>query len=152
VRVDSLAQLGVADLLHHEIASEPAGRLDDDRPHSVGFDPLEHGGEARARVDGIGTAHGRVVELANELVASAAGECLDRFTLATVAVLVRSDVGRRRAVPFSWLAFDPIGFLVLQICRIPSPGFAARRFLKTRAGRMLPRLPLRSLVHCLRSS
>jgi|SRR5215467_2133780 len=73
--------------------------------------------------------------LGGELVASAVGECLDRITLATAAVLARSDVGRRRAVPFSWLAFDPIGFLVLQICRIPSPGFAARRFLRTRARR-----------------
>jgi hypothetical protein len=30
----------VADLLHHEIAGEPAGRLDNDRPGAVGLDPL----------------------------------------------------------------------------------------------------------------
>jgi hypothetical protein len=48
----------------------------------------------RARVDGIGTAHGAVVELAHELVAGAAGECLDRFTLSAVAVLIRPDISR----------------------------------------------------------
>src|SRR5262249_11917752 len=86
---------GVADLLHHEIASEAAGSLDDDRPRAVALDPFEHGGEAGARVDGIGTAHGSVVGLADKLVASAAGACGDRFTLASVAVFVRSHVGRR---------------------------------------------------------
>src|SRR5262249_10251 len=51
-----------------------------------------HGGEARAGVDGIGTAHGRVVELAHELVAGASSECLDGLPLPAVAVLVGSDV------------------------------------------------------------
>jgi hypothetical protein len=36
----------MADFLHHEIASEPTGGLDDDRPHAVALNGLEHGGEA----------------------------------------------------------------------------------------------------------
>jgi hypothetical protein len=34
----------VTDFLHHEIASEAARRLDNDRPHTVALDPLKHGG------------------------------------------------------------------------------------------------------------
>src|SRR6266403_944595 len=63
-KVDApLAKLGVTDFLHHQVASEPAGRLDDDRPHTVALGPFEHRSEARARVDGISAAHKRVVEL-----------------------------------------------------------------------------------------
>jgi hypothetical protein len=36
----AFAQLGVTDLLHHEIAGEAARRLHDDRPHAVALDPL----------------------------------------------------------------------------------------------------------------
>jgi hypothetical protein len=61
------AQLGVTNFLHHQIASEAAGRLHDDRSDAIALDGLEHGGEARARVDGISAAHGRVVELAHEV-------------------------------------------------------------------------------------
>jgi hypothetical protein len=32
----------VTNFLHHEIASEAAGRLDNDHPHAVTLDPLEH--------------------------------------------------------------------------------------------------------------
>jgi hypothetical protein len=92
----SFAQLGVADLLHHEIASETARRLDNDRPHTVTLDPLKHGGEAGAHIDGISTAHGRVVELIDQLVPRPLGECLDCRPLALVAVLVGPDVGGRR--------------------------------------------------------
>jgi hypothetical protein len=49
-------QLGVTNVLHHEVASEAARRLNDDGPHAVGLDPFEPGREARACVDGIGTA------------------------------------------------------------------------------------------------
>jgi transposase IS116/IS110/IS902 family protein len=43
-----------------------------DRLHAVALDPLQHGGEAGARIDRISAAHGRVVELADQLVAGAA--------------------------------------------------------------------------------
>src|SRR5215831_10655766 len=43
----SFAQLGVTNLLHHEIASEPACCLDDDRPRTIALDPLKHGRETR---------------------------------------------------------------------------------------------------------
>jgi hypothetical protein len=33
-------------------------RLDNDRPHTVALDPLKHGGEAGAHIDGISAAHG----------------------------------------------------------------------------------------------
>jgi hypothetical protein len=56
----------VTDLLDHEITSEAARRLHDDSPRAVALDPFEH--EAGARVDRIGTAHGRVVELVHQLV------------------------------------------------------------------------------------
>ena len=50
-KVDAtFAQLGVTDFLHHEIASEATGRLDDDRPHAVALDPFEHGCEAGAEL------------------------------------------------------------------------------------------------------
>jgi hypothetical protein len=39
--------------------------------------------------------HSRVVELVHELVAGTAGERLDGLPLASVAVLIRSNVGRR---------------------------------------------------------
>src|SRR5262249_2449548 len=72
--------------LHHEIASEAAGRLDDDGPHTVALNRLEHGGEAGAHIDGISTAHGRIVELINQLVPRPLSECLDCRPLALVAV------------------------------------------------------------------
>jgi hypothetical protein len=62
----SFAQLSVTDLLDHEITSEAARRLHDDSPRAVALDPFEH--EAGARVDRIGAAHGRVVELVHQLV------------------------------------------------------------------------------------
>ena len=67
----SLAQLCVPDLLHHEIPSKAARRLDDNRSHTVALDPFEHGCEARACVDGISTANGRIIELRHQLIASA---------------------------------------------------------------------------------
>jgi hypothetical protein len=36
------------------ITSEAARRLDNDRPHTVALDPLQHRGEAGAHIDGIG--------------------------------------------------------------------------------------------------
>jgi hypothetical protein len=36
----------LTDFLHHQIASEPAGRRDDNRPHAVGLDPFEQGSKA----------------------------------------------------------------------------------------------------------
>jgi hypothetical protein len=43
-------QLDVADFLHHQIAREPARRLEHDRPHAIAFDPLKHGREARVSI------------------------------------------------------------------------------------------------------
>jgi hypothetical protein len=54
----------------------------------------QHGGKAGTSVDGISTAHSRVVELCHQLVPGAAGERLDGFTLPTVAVLVGSNIRR----------------------------------------------------------
>jgi hypothetical protein len=62
----------VTDLLHHEITSEAARRLDNDRPHTVALDPLQHGCEAGTAIDGIGTAHGSVVKLAHQVVPGSA--------------------------------------------------------------------------------
>src|SRR5262249_28315582 len=70
----SFTQLGVTDFLHHQIASEAARRLDDDRPRTVALDPFEHGHKAWASIYGISAAHGRVVELGHKLVASAPSE------------------------------------------------------------------------------
>jgi hypothetical protein len=72
----SFAQLGVTNFLHHEITSEAARRLDNDPPHTVALDPLKHGGEAGAHIDGISTAYGRVVELIDQLVPRSANNSL----------------------------------------------------------------------------
>ena len=90
----TLAQLGMSDLLHHQIASEPTRRLHDDGPHAVGLDAFEHGHEARSAVDGVRAAHGGIVEHVHEHVARAGGERRYRVTLSPVAVLVGSNVGR----------------------------------------------------------
>src|SRR5215203_4458899 len=52
----------IADLLHHEIAGEPARCLDDDGPDAVRLDPLQHRREAGPSVDSVCAAHGSVVE------------------------------------------------------------------------------------------
>jgi hypothetical protein len=91
----SLAQLSVPNFLHHEIASEATGRLDDDGWHAVALDPFENGGKPGTGVDGIRTAHGRVVEFGHHFVPGARSERLDGFALTTVAVLIGTDVGRR---------------------------------------------------------
>jgi len=89
----ALAQLGVPNLLHHEVASEPARSLHNDRANAVMLDPFEHRSKTWAGIDGIGTAHGCIVKLADQLVPGAAGERLDRLTLPPIAVLVGSNVG-----------------------------------------------------------
>src|SRR3982074_605806 len=70
-------QLRKANLLHHEVAREPAGGLDDDGASAIAGDVGEHGYEAGARLDVVSTAHCCVVELAHKLEPSTLGECCD---------------------------------------------------------------------------
>jgi hypothetical protein len=42
----ALPQPFIADLLHHDIAGEAVGGLDDDGADTVALDPLQYGGEA----------------------------------------------------------------------------------------------------------
>ena len=44
------------DIAHRQVQANPR-RLHDDSPRAVALDPLEHGREAGARVDGISVAH-----------------------------------------------------------------------------------------------
>ena len=53
MRADPLRlQHVVAGELHHEIAGEPVGALDNDRPRAIGQQPLEHLREAGPVVTG----------------------------------------------------------------------------------------------------
>jgi hypothetical protein len=90
----ALAQPGVANLLHHEVARESVGGFDDDRPDAIGLDALEHQGEAWPGLDRIGAAYSRIVELVHKLVTAVPREGLDGLALAFVAVLVGADVQR----------------------------------------------------------
>jgi hypothetical protein len=80
--------------LHHEVAGEAAGGLDDDGASAVAGYVGQEFSEARAGVEMISAAHGSVVELTNQLDASPLGERFDGLTLALVAVLVGADVCR----------------------------------------------------------
>ena len=55
-----------AGLLHHDVAGEAVGGLDQDDAHAVALDPLQHGGEARPRVRGVGARDRRVMELLDD--------------------------------------------------------------------------------------
>src|SRR5262245_47557754 len=89
-------QLGKPNLLHHQIASKPIGRLDDDGPRAIAGKMGKHGREARSGLDVVGTADRGIVELADELETGALGERLDSRALALIAVLVGADIGGRR--------------------------------------------------------
>jgi hypothetical protein len=59
----ALAQPGVENLLHHEVAREAVGGFDDDRANPIGLYALEHQGEAWPGLDRIGAAYSGIVEL-----------------------------------------------------------------------------------------
>ena len=84
--------------LHHKIAGEAAGRLDDNRPHAVALDPFQHGRKARTNLDRISPGDGGVIVVADKLIPVSLGECFDSYPLTALAVLIRADV-RRRACP-----------------------------------------------------
>jgi hypothetical protein len=77
------------------MAREAAGILDDDDAHPVADDALEQRLEAWAALDRVLARHRGIVEFAGELEPRAPSEGRDRFTLSTIAVLVRADVGCR---------------------------------------------------------
>jgi hypothetical protein len=80
--------------LHAEVSRKPVRALDQDDPHAVARDPVEHGLEARPLGHRIGAAHRRVVELIDDAVVVRLGERRDGRALPLVAVLVAPDVGR----------------------------------------------------------
>jgi hypothetical protein len=53
--------------LHHEVAGETVGALDDDCARAIGHQPLEHLREAWAIVRGVRAAHRRVMERGDDL-------------------------------------------------------------------------------------
>jgi hypothetical protein len=79
-------------LLHDQIAGEPARRLDDNGPHAVVGNALEHGGEARPPIDRVRAFHAVVGELRNNFVTRALGVARHRVPLAFQRVLVLPDV------------------------------------------------------------
>ena len=62
---------------------------------------LKHGCKARSRVDGVGTAHGLVIELGYDLKSRALREGLDSLALTFVAVLVGTCERSGRMGPLS---------------------------------------------------
>ena len=72
--------------LHREVAGKAIGALDQDRPHAVAGDPVEHRLEAGALVDRVSPRH-HVVELGDDLIAIARGEAGDREPLPLVLSL-----------------------------------------------------------------
>jgi hypothetical protein len=72
-------QLRVADLLDHQVAGEPTPGVDDNVAGAVARDVGQQGRAARARLDRVGAGDGRVVELADDPVAEAPGERLNRL-------------------------------------------------------------------------
>src|SRR5262249_17268897 len=87
--------------LHTEVSRKPVGALDQDDAHAVAGNPIEHGLEARSLGHRVGSAHRRVVELADEAVAVRLGERRDGRALPLVAVLVTPDVCSRRGPQIS---------------------------------------------------
>jgi hypothetical protein len=77
--------------LHHEVAGEAVGALDEDRPGAVAQKPLEHFSEAGAVVDPVRTTHRCVVERLDDLEACRLRVGMDGGELSFVAVLVRAD-------------------------------------------------------------
>ena len=73
-----------AKLLRHQLAGEAAGILDDDDANAVALDAVKQLGEAGARINRIGTRHGGIVELGDQVEACTLGEALDGGTLALV--------------------------------------------------------------------
>src|SRR5262249_44534600 len=88
----ALTQSCVAHLLHHQIAREAVGGLDDNCADTVALDPLKHGGETGARLNRIRAAYGRVVELTHNLVAAMLSKRLNRLALPLIAVLVGTNI------------------------------------------------------------
>jgi hypothetical protein len=70
-----------ARLLHDQVAAKRFAVSTRITRTLVAGDALEHGGEAGPFVDGVGAAHGRVVELVDQLVARAFGEGLQGLLL-----------------------------------------------------------------------
>jgi hypothetical protein len=81
-------------LLDDEVSSEPVGSLNDDCPHPVASNALEHVPKALALVHRISTAHRSIIELLDHLIARSAGVAVDGLALSLGAVLVLPDVGR----------------------------------------------------------
>jgi catechol 2,3-dioxygenase-like lactoylglutathione lyase family enzyme len=89
----------MADLLHHQVAGKAVCALDDDRAHAIALDPLEHRGEAGPGVDGVGSAHGRIIEGIDDDEAGLPGKRLDRLSLPSVQVdivMMRTPDGHGR--------------------------------------------------------
>ena len=77
----------MAGKLHGKIARKPVGALDEDYPHAIASDPVEHGLKAGALVDWVRSGH-NVIEFVDDGVAVSRGKADDRRPLALVAVLV----------------------------------------------------------------
>jgi hypothetical protein len=76
-------------------AREPAGILDDDRPHAVALNSIKKRRKARSCLDGVRTGDGCIIELRDDFQPGLFGEALDGMALAFLAVLVGADVGGR---------------------------------------------------------
>ena len=88
-------------LLHDEVAGEPIGRLHDDGVGPIAGYVLEHGGKARARIQGVRTTDGLIIVFAHELVGGTLGESCNGLALALVTVLVGTDVGGRAGAQYA---------------------------------------------------
>jgi hypothetical protein len=54
--------------LDDQVACEAARRLDNDGPHAVAEEALQHGGEPRPLVNCVSAGHRRVIELFDNLI------------------------------------------------------------------------------------
>jgi hypothetical protein len=68
---------GVPSLLHHEVAGETVGALDNDGPYAVASDQAQHVGEAGPGVHGIGTRNRSIIKRSNNDEAGTLGVALD---------------------------------------------------------------------------
>src|SRR5258707_737359 len=82
----------MAGFLHKDVAREAARRLDQDDAHAIARDALQHPAKAFPLVHRVGAAHGRVIELGDDLEPRRLGVGLDRRPLPLLAVLVHGIV------------------------------------------------------------
>ena len=79
-------------LLNDKLPGKSRSILDHDDANTITLDEVQQVHEARASLDGIGTAHCWIAEVRDDLDASTASVCSDRIKLPGLRVLLRADV------------------------------------------------------------